>query len=85
MPLVTISDLTIRFRGPELLDGVNCLIDSGQRIGLLGRNGAGKTTLLRMLAGTVVPDHAQSLSHQAPGSRSFSKMYLRIRLERSAK
>ncbi len=57
MPLVTVTDLTIRFRGPALLDGVNCLIESGQRIGLLGRNGAGKTTFMRILAGTVTPDH----------------------------
>ncbi len=46
MPLITIRDLTIRFRGPALLDGVNCTIEPGQRIGLLGRNGAGKTTLM---------------------------------------
>ena len=57
MPLVTVTDLTIRFRGPALLEGVNCLIDGGQRIGLLGRNGTGKTTFMRILAGTVTPDH----------------------------
>jgi ATP-binding cassette subfamily F protein uup len=57
MPLVTIQDLTIRFRGPALLDGVDCVIEAGQRIGLLGRNGAGKSTLLQMLNGDVEPDH----------------------------
>ncbi len=56
MPLVTVSDLSIRYRGPALLDGVQCLIDPGERIGLLGRNGAGKTTFLKMLAGVVQPD-----------------------------
>jgi ATP-binding cassette subfamily F protein uup len=56
MPLVTISNLSIQFQGPPLLDGVDCLIDAGERIGLLGRNGAGKTTFLRMLAGRVQPD-----------------------------
>ncbi len=56
MPLVTIKDLSIRFRGPLLLDEVSCHLDAGQRIGLLGRNGAGKTTLLRMIAGNVEPD-----------------------------
>ncbi len=59
MPLVSIRDLVIRFRGPELLDGVSCEIEPGERIGLLGRNGAGKTTLLRMLAGEVPPDSGQ--------------------------
>lgn len=56
MPLVTISDLTIGFRGPTLLDSVDCQIDPGQRIGLLGRNGAGKTTLLNLLSGEIQPD-----------------------------
>lgn len=57
MPLVTIRDLTIRFRGPTLLDGIDCLIEPGQRIGLLGRNGAGKTTFLKLLAQQLEPDH----------------------------
>lgn len=56
MPLVTISNLSIQFQGPPLLDGVDCLIDPGERIGLLGRNGAGKTTFLKMLSGLVQPD-----------------------------
>ena len=67
MPLVTVTDLTIRFRGPALLDGVNCLIDTGQRIGLLGRNGAGKTTFMRILAGTVTSDHGSAVF--SPGAR----------------
>ena len=56
MPLVTITDLTIGFRGPPLLDSISCQIDEGNRIGLLGRNGAGKTTLLKMIGGTQEPD-----------------------------
>jgi ATP-binding cassette subfamily F protein uup len=67
MPLVTLRDLHIAFRGPSLLDGVSCQIEPGERIGLLGRNGAGKTTLLRMLGGQVVPDNGQIIF--APGSR----------------
>ncbi len=56
MPLVTIQELHIGFRGPELLEGVSCQIEPGEKIGLLGRNGAGKTTLMRMLCGDVEPD-----------------------------
>ena len=56
MALVIIQNLTIGFRGPTLLDGVDCQIEAGQRIGLLGRNGAGKTTLLRILSGDIEPD-----------------------------
>jgi len=56
MPLVTLRNLTLRFRGPPLLDDVTCHVEAGQRIGLLGRNGAGKTSLMRLLAGTLQPD-----------------------------
>ncbi len=59
MPLISVEDVTIRFRGPALLDGVDCTIDAGQKIGLLGRNGAGKTTLLRMIGGEVQPDNGK--------------------------
>lgn len=67
MALITLRDLTIGFRGPALLDHVNCTVEPGQRIGLLGRNGAGKTTLLRMLAGSVEPDHGEVMV--SPGAK----------------
>ncbi len=56
MPLISFEDLSLRYRGPLLLDGVSAKIDAGQRIGLLGRNGAGKSTLLKIIDGIVVPD-----------------------------
>ena len=57
MALIQLNDVTIGFRGPPLLDGVTRQIETGERIGLLGRNGSGKTTLLRILAGVEQPDH----------------------------
>jgi ATP-binding cassette subfamily F protein uup len=68
MPLVTIRELTIGYRGPLLLDAISCQIDAGQRIGLLGRNGAGKSTLLRILTGDVEPDGGEVVF--APGTRA---------------
>ncbi|MBX3412433.1 MAG: ATP-binding cassette domain-containing protein [Pirellulales bacterium] len=56
MAQITLRDLSIRFRGPLLLDDVSCQIELGERIGLMGRNGSGKTTLMRMLCGQVEPD-----------------------------
>jgi ATP-binding cassette subfamily F protein uup len=65
--LIRLQDISMGFRGPHLLDGVTCQIESGQRIGLLGRNGSGKTTLLRLLAGQITPDHGQSIV--SPGTK----------------
>ena len=64
MSLVTVQDLSIGFRGPNLLDAVNFQIEPQQRIGLLGRNGAGKTTLMKMLSGQQQPDSGSIQIHQ---------------------
>lgn len=56
MALLSLNDVSLRFAGPPLLDGVTLQIDDGERVGLLGRNGAGKSTLLRILEGTLTPD-----------------------------
>jgi ABC-type polysaccharide/polyol phosphate transport system ATPase subunit len=39
------------------LDNVDLRLESGDRIGLIGRNGAGKSTLLRTMAGIYSPTH----------------------------
>src|SRR5688572_22448158 len=56
---IRLNDLSIGFSQPPLLDSVTCQIETGQRIGLLGRNGSGKTTLMRVLNGDVAPDHGE--------------------------
>ena len=61
MALIQLSDLSIGFRGPLLLDQVSCQIEAGGRIGLLGRNGSGKTTLMRIISGVVPPDSGQCI------------------------
>ncbi|MCO5199921.1 MAG: ATP-binding cassette domain-containing protein [Anaerolineae bacterium] len=56
MNLVTITDVSKQFSERVLLNRVNLLINSGDRVGLIGRNGSGKTTLLRLIAGEEAPD-----------------------------
>ena len=43
----------------RILDGLSFQVDSGERVGLLGKNGAGKTTVFRMLTGELEPDEGE--------------------------
>ncbi len=56
MNLVTLEKVSKQYGERLLLDTVDLLINSGERIALLGRNGSGKTTLLRLIAGEEQPD-----------------------------
>ena len=56
MPLLRLSDVSLSFGGPPLLDSVALQIEANERIGLVGRNGSGKSTLMKMLAGQIAPD-----------------------------
>jgi ATP-binding cassette subfamily F protein uup len=64
MPLVTLQDVSLRFRGPRVLDGVQLQIDRGERLCILGRNGEGKSTLLRLIQGELEPDEGQVARQQ---------------------
>jgi ABC transport system ATP-binding/permease protein len=59
MRLLTLKNVSFTFRHPMLLEDIDLAIDSGQRIGLLGRNGAGKSTLMKIIAGEIAPDHGE--------------------------
>ena len=50
----------------EILQGIDWEIQSGDRIGLVGRNGSGKSTLINILAGAMEPDQGQ-ISCYPPG------------------
>ena len=56
MPLLTLRNITLAFGGPPLLDGVDLLIEPGERLCLVGRNGAGKSTLMKLINGEIVAD-----------------------------
>jgi ATP-binding cassette subfamily F protein uup len=59
MPLLSVSDVSFTWGGPNLLDGIDLEIDKGERIGLMGRNGCGKSSLMKLLAGEVSPDNGE--------------------------
>lgn len=57
---ISVSGIEKEFEvGKKILDGVTFQVESGERVGLLGKNGAGKTTLFRILTGEVHPDEGE--------------------------
>src|SRR5690606_37481462 len=87
MPLITISNLSMHYGGPDLLNGVSLDIEPGAKIGLIGQNGTGKSTLLKLMMGQLEPTkgelHRQrnlNIAYQAqeltydPGSTVFTEM-----------
>ncbi len=48
--------LSKQFEGKLVIDGLDLVLEAGDRIGILGPNGAGKSTLLDLLVGRVESD-----------------------------
>ncbi len=66
MPVLQLRNLTLRYGGDPVLDGVDFQIDPGERVCLIGRNGAGKTSLMRVLTGEEAPSGGELI--RASGS-----------------
>jgi ATP-binding cassette subfamily F protein uup len=67
-PLLQLSGISLTFGGDPLFQGLDLVIQPGDRIALVGRNGSGKSTLMKLMAGLVEPDAgARTLS---PGVRA---------------
>jgi iron complex transport system ATP-binding protein len=52
---IRLAGVSARYRGREVLRGVDLSIARGERIAIVGPNGAGKSTLLRLVAGILAP------------------------------
>lgn len=58
-PLLTLSEVSLGFSGPELFSELSLSIHYGQRACLVGRNGSGKSTLMKVLAGLEQTDSGE--------------------------
>ena len=54
--LINLESVSKAFDIRALLDGVSLGVNSGDRIGVVGRNGGGKSTLIKVMAGIETPD-----------------------------
>jgi ABC transport system ATP-binding/permease protein len=84
MPLIRLANVSIAFGTHALLENANFQLDTGERVGLLGRNGEGKSTLMKIIAGEVLADNGEvwnkpglrlSMLEQAPDIAGQSTVY----------
>jgi len=57
--MISIDHLSLSFGGSYLFRDISFLVNSQDKIGLVGKNGAGKTTLLRIFMGLQQPDEGR--------------------------
>jgi ABC transport system ATP-binding/permease protein len=56
MNVLSLTDVSVTLADAPLFQHVTLGIESGEKIGFVGRNGSGKSTFLRVLAGELEPD-----------------------------
>ena len=61
MSILSVQDISKRYKFREVVKGISLEITSGEVVGLLGPNGAGKTTALYMIVGLIACDRGRIL------------------------
>lgn len=56
MSLIRFNDVSVRFENNQILRETFFRLETGDRVGLIGRNGSGKSTLLKLILEQVSPD-----------------------------
>ncbi|AIY12134.1 ribosomal protection-like ABC-F family protein [Cellulophaga baltica] len=54
--MLNIHNLSVSFAGEYLFEEISFRLNTGDRVGLIGKNGAGKSTLLKLLSKEMQPD-----------------------------
>lgn len=88
-PLLTATNLTVRFGGLTALDGLDLTVNEGEIMGLLGPNGSGKTTFFNVVTGLYTADEGRimldgrDITHKSPqevNSHGVTRTFQRSRL-----
>ena len=60
--MIQLTNISKNFASQELFNNLNFKLNSGNRIGLVGRNGSGKSTLIKLIASQIHP--RQNYTHK---------------------
>jgi branched-chain amino acid transport system ATP-binding protein len=73
-PLLTMTNLTMRFGGLVAVDHVSLTINEGEIFGLIGPNGAGKTTIFNCITQFYKPTNGLIQLHTPEGIIELTKL-----------
>ncbi|WP_299953347.1 ATP-binding cassette domain-containing protein [uncultured Roseobacter sp.] len=59
VPLLQLNDISLTFGGDPVFEGLDLVVQPGDRVALVGRNGSGKSTLMKVMSGLVEPDRGE--------------------------
>ena len=59
--MLEVKNITKKFHGRKVVDGLSFTVDKGQVLGLIGANGAGKSTCVSMISTLLKPDAGEIL------------------------
>ena len=59
-PLISFQNCSFGFTKKKVLNSVDIVIHSGDKIALVGKNGVGKTTFINILSGNRIPDDGET-------------------------
>lgn len=54
-PILSVSELTVKYEAVPALKEVSFTLQKGERVAVVGPNGAGKSTLFKVIAGVIPP------------------------------
>ena len=54
-PVIELKEVELGYRGKPVVRRLNCVIERGDSLGIVGPNGSGKTTLLKAILGLIPP------------------------------
>ena len=66
-PLIQLSNVALTFGGNPVFEDLGVIVQTDDRVSLVGRNGSGKSTLMKVMAGLVDADEGSRVIH--PGVR----------------